>query len=68
MISHDAIGALNDLVNSHRGLFIADLVGAGVMVHGGPPQVFLGVAAERKSLELTATASSAIGATGGPGS
>ena len=36
------------LVNSHRGLFLAYLVGAGVMVVGGLAEVFLGVDAERK--------------------
>jgi MFS family permease len=54
------------LVNSHRGLFIAYLVGAGVMVLGGLVEVFLGVAAERKSLELIATPLSAVGTPGGP--
>jgi len=54
------------LVNSHRGLFIAYLVGAGIMVLRGLAEVFLGVDAERKSLELIATPLSAIGVTGGP--
>ncbi len=54
------------LVNSHRGLFIAYLVGAGVMVFGGLIEMFLGVAAERRSLEDIATPLSVIGPTGGP--
>jgi MFS family permease len=49
------------LVNSHRGLFVAYLVAAGVMVLGGLAEVFLGVAAERKSLENIATPLSAVG-------
>ena len=54
------------LVNSHRGLFVAYLVGAGVMVIGGLAEVFLGVAAERKSLEHVAAPLSAVGVSGGP--
>jgi MFS family permease len=48
------------LVNSHRGLFAAYLVGAGVMIIGGLAEVFLGVDAERKSLEDVATPLSAL--------
>jgi MFS family permease len=48
------------LVNSHRGLFVAYLVGAGVMIIGGLAEVFLGVDAERKSLEDVATPLSAL--------
>jgi hypothetical protein len=48
------------LVNSHRGLFLAYLVGAGVMVVGGLAEVFLGVDAERKALEDVATPLSAL--------
>jgi MFS family permease len=48
------------LVNSHRGLFIAYLVGAGVMIIGGLAEVFLGVDAERKALEDVATPLSAL--------
>jgi len=66
-----AFGALGpdiygSLVNSHRGLFIAYLVGAGVMVLGGLVEAFLGVAAERRSLEDIATPLSVIGPPGGP--
>ncbi len=60
-----AFGALGPdiyggLVNSHRGLFIAYLVGAGVMVLGGIAEVVLGIAAERRSLEDIATPLSAV--------
>ena len=60
-----AFGALGptvygSLVNSHRGLFVAYLVGAGVMVIGGVAEVFLGVSAERQALEDVATPLSAI--------
>lgn len=48
------------LVNSHRGLFIAYLVGAGVMILGGIAEVILGVAAERRSLEDIANPLSAV--------
>jgi MFS family permease len=48
------------LVNSHRGLFLAYLVGAGVMIIGGLAEVFLGVDAERKALEDVATPLSAL--------
>jgi hypothetical protein len=55
-----AFGALGPniyggLVGSHHGLFIAYLVGAGVMIVGGLAEVFLGVAAERQALEDIAT-------------
>jgi MFS family permease len=55
-----AFGALGPnvyggLVNSHHGLFIAYMVGAGVMIVGGLAEVFLGVAAERQALEDVAT-------------
>ncbi len=50
------------LVNSHRGLFIAYVVGAAVMIAGGLVEVFLGVAAERQSLENIATPLSAVAA------
>jgi MFS family permease len=49
------------LVNSHRGLFVAYLIGAGVMVVGGITELILGVAAERRSLEDIATPLSAVG-------
>ncbi|MDA8343352.1 MAG: MFS transporter [Actinomycetota bacterium] len=66
-----AFGALGpdiygSLVNSHRGLFIAYLVGAAVMMLGGRVEGFLGVAAERRSLEDIATPLSVIGPPGGP--
>jgi len=66
-----AFGALGpdiygSLVSSHRGLFIAYLVGAGVMAVGGLVEAFLGVAAERRSLEDIATPLSVIGPSGGP--
>jgi MFS family permease len=48
------------LVNSHRGLFGAYLVGAGVMIVGGLAEVFLGVKAERQALEDVATPLSAL--------
>lgn len=48
------------LVNSHRGLFIAYLVGAAVMLLGGLAEVVLGVAAERQALEDIATPLSAV--------
>ena len=48
------------LVNSHRGLFVAYLIGAGVMVVGGITELILGVAAERRSLEDVATPLSAV--------
>ncbi|MHB8264213.1 MAG: MFS transporter [Acidimicrobiales bacterium] len=54
------------LVNSHRGLFIAYLVGAGVMVLGGLAEVFLGIAAERRSLENIAAPLSQVGRTTHP--
>jgi MFS family permease len=59
-----AFGALGpniygSLVNSHRGLFIAYLVGAGVMMIGGLAEVFFGVSAERQALEDVATPLSA---------
>ena len=47
-------------MNSHRGLFTAYLVGAGLMVLGGIAEVILGVAAERRSLEDVATPLSAV--------
>jgi len=47
------------LVNSHRGLFFAYLIGAAVMVAGGLVEIGLGVAAERRSLEDVATPLSA---------
>jgi MFS family permease len=43
------------LVSSHHGLFIAYLVGAGVMIVGGLAEVFLGVASEQQALEDVAT-------------
>ena len=49
------------LVNSHRGLFVAYLIGAGVMVVGGISELIFGVAAERRSLEDVATPLSAVG-------
>jgi MFS family permease len=60
-----AFGALGPniyggLVNSHRGLFAAYLVGAGVMIIGGLAEVFLGVSAERQALEDVATPLSAV--------
>ena len=60
-----AFGALGPniyggLVNSHRGLFAAYLVGAGVMIVGGLAEVFLGVSAERQALEDVATPLSAV--------
>jgi len=48
------------LVNSHRGLFVAYLIGAGVMVLGGIAELFFGVPAERRSLEDIATPLSAV--------
>jgi MFS family permease len=59
-----AFGALGpniygSLVNSHSGLFVAYLVGAGVMVIGGLAEVFLGVSAEQQALEDVATPLSA---------
>jgi MFS family permease len=61
-----AFGALGpniygSLVNSHHGLFIAYLVGAGVMIVGGLAEVFLGVSAEQQALEDVATPLSAVG-------
>jgi MFS family permease len=53
------------LVKSHSGLFIAYLVGAAVMILGGFAEVFLGVAAERRSLEDIATPLSVIGRASG---
>ena len=50
------------LVNSHRGLFLAYLVGSAVMILGGLVEVFLGVAAERQALESVATPLSALAA------
>jgi MFS family permease len=66
-----AFGALGpniygSLVNSHRGLFIAYLVGGGVMIVGGLVESFIGVPAERQSLESIATPMSAVGRSGGP--
>jgi MFS family permease len=66
-----AFGALGpniygSLVNSHRGLFIAYLVGGGVMIVGGLVEAFIGVPAERQSLESIATPMSAVGRSGGP--
>ncbi len=49
------------LVNSHRGLFVAYLIGAGVIVVGGISELVFGVAAERRSLEDVATPLSAVG-------
>ncbi|MBW4030595.1 MAG: MFS transporter [Acidobacteria bacterium] len=49
------------LVNSHRGLFAAYLVGAGVMMVGGLAEVFLGISAEGRPLEEVATPLSAHG-------
>jgi MFS family permease len=62
-----AFGALGPniyggLVSSHRGLFAAYLVGAGVMMIGGLAEVFLGVSAERQALEDVATPLSAVDA------
>jgi MFS family permease len=54
------------LVNSHRGLFVAYLVGGAVMILGGLVEVFLGVTAERQALESIATPLSAVGAAGRP--
>ena len=59
-----AFGALGpniygSLVNSHHGLFVAYLVGAGVMIVGGLAEVFLGVSAEQQALEDVATPLSA---------
>lgn len=48
------------LVNSHRGLFVAYLIGAAVMVVGGLAEVFLGVPAERQALEDVATPLSSV--------
>jgi hypothetical protein len=53
------------LVNSHRGLFIAYLIGAAVMMSGGLVEVVLDVAAERRSLEDIAPPLSVIGHPGG---
>jgi MFS family permease len=53
------------LVNSHRGLFIAYVVGAAVMIIGGVTEMFLFVAAERQSLESVATPLSAVNQTKG---
>jgi MFS family permease len=66
-----AFGALGpdiygSLVNSHRGLFIAYLIGGAVMVFGGIAELVFGVAAERRSLEDIATPLSAIGHPDGP--
>jgi MFS family permease len=60
-----AFGALGpdvygSLVNSHRGLFIAYLVGASVMIVGGVVELCLGVNAEQQSLEDVATPLSAV--------
>jgi MFS family permease len=48
------------LVNSHRGLFIAYLIGGGVMLLGGAAELIFGIAAERRSLEDIATPLSAV--------
>jgi hypothetical protein len=48
------------LVNSHRGLFIAYLIGGGVMLLGGTAELIFGIAAERRSLEDIATPLSAV--------
>jgi MFS family permease len=63
-----AFGALGPniyggLVNSHRGLFVAYLIGAAVMMVGGIIEIFLGVEAERQSLEDIATPLSAVSRT-----
>jgi len=60
-----AFGALGpdiygSLVNSHRGLFIAYLIGGAVMLLGGIAELVFGVAAERRSLEDIATPLSAV--------
>jgi MFS family permease len=65
-----AFGALGpdvygSLVNSHRGLFIAYLIGGGVMLIGGATELIIGVAAERKALEDIATPLSAVGQVAG---
>ncbi len=67
-----AFGALGPniyggLVNSHRGLFLAYLVGAGVMIVGGVAELVFGVAAEQQSLEDIATPLSAVGNKSGGG-
>jgi MFS family permease len=61
-----AFGALGpdiygSLVNSHRGLFIAYLIGGAVMLLGGIAELVFGVAAEQRSLEDIATPLSAVG-------
>jgi hypothetical protein len=48
------------LVNSHRGLFIAYLIGGAVMLLGGIAELVFGVAAEQRSLEDIATPLSAV--------
>jgi MFS family permease len=53
------------LVNSHSGLFVAYLIGGGVMLVGGATELFIGVSAERKSLEDVATPLSAVRQAGG---
>ncbi len=65
-----AFGALGpdiygSLVNSHRGLFIAYLIGGAVMLLGGVAELVFGVAAERRSLEDIATPMSAVVSLGG---
>lgn len=67
-----AFGALGPnnyggLVNSHRGLFVAYLVGAGVMIIGGVAELVFGVAAEQRPLEDIATPLSVVGNKSGAG-
>ncbi len=67
-----AFGALGPniyggLVDSHRGLFYAYLVGAGVMIFGGVMELVFGIAAEQQSLEDIATPLSAVGNKSGGG-
>jgi MFS family permease len=71
-IAH-AFGALGPniyggLINNHRGLFFAYLVGAGVMIIGGVAELVFGVAAEQQSLEDIAIPLSAVGNKTGGGS
>lgn len=67
-----AFGALGPniyggLVNNHRGLFLAYLVGAGVMIIGGVAELVFGVAAEQQSLEDIAMPLSVVGNKSGGG-
>jgi len=57
-------GALIGTGQDHFRLFVGYLIGAGVMMMGGLVELFLGVAAEGKSLEDVA---SPISAVNGPG-